>query len=546
MNTELFKKFVWLWMALLLPLGFVACSNDDEEPLEDIPEVIPPAEEDDPYLTEEGYYNVVEPYINQFCYEEMSYWYLWWDKVDVSNWYVLDNPMEKVKEIRYEEDRWTSPVENIKAYTEPPKNTSGTYGYELSYLVDGKDTSKVIGVLVLMVYPESPAAKAGLKRGSIILKVNGKDIQYTNEEYNTLRSSASLDLTVYDPETKATEEVKMASTSMYLDPVLFEKVFDCGGKKVGYLYFAEFSIDCGDRLIEVAKKFKQEGVKELILDLRYNRGGYVYIEELLAALLGPMESVKAGELYQTTMYNDSPYGKDLEEYYGKDFSNVYFKVKHEWALKDRSYSYDVSDANIGLDKIYALVTGNSASASESILVGLFPFMDIDVIGTKTYGKHCTGMYLEAKDYYEDWENILDELKKTDKNAYQELVDDFWKYYAGWRNYVADWGMYVMINTYADKFGNNPCRPDGIKPDVEVQDYPVDPYPLGDDREALLREALTRAGYTDFTPLPEKMASRSVTSSLSSELIPRKTVEGRILLKPELPMKNIPDLRLKMK
>ena len=524
------KKYVWLLLAVLLPSGFVACSDNDEPARE--PEVITP-----PSGGQEGskkeYYTFKEAYINQFCYDQMSYYYLWWKDIDKSNWMLDDDPIKKVKSIRYEEDRWTAAMEDITPYTDTSATTNGTYGYDFQpYWADASQTYVV--AVVRMVYPDSPADKAGLKRGSVIMKMNGRNIENKNEDYSALLSSASLNLSVYDPETDTTKDVKMTPTNMYLDPVLFEKVFDCGGKKVGYLYFNDFnSFDSATRLIEVAKKFKQEGVTELVLDLRYNGGGYVIIEELLASLLAPEANVKNGDLYQTAVYNDSEYAKLLKQHYGEDYVNTYFSTKFKWKSGDKEYSYDTSDANIGLNKIYALVTSESASASEATLVGLIPYMDVDVIGKKTGGKHCSGIMFEAKEYYQDYEDYLTELKKEDMPAYNKFVDEYWKYYSAWKDYVGKWGLYVMISTYADKNGDNPCRPNGIVPEIEIDDNPQEPYALGDDREAMLRVALTEAGYTDFTPLPESK-SRSAEPCFGEPIV-RKPEGKRILLKPERPM-----------
>lgn len=532
MNTHLLKKYFWLSLVGLLPLSFVACSDDDELVRE--PEIINPSDKDSS-SNEQTYYTFSEAYINQFCYDQMSFYYLWWKDINVGEWLLKDNPINKVNSILYEEDEWSAAIENIKPYTDPSTTTYGTYGYEFIYLVDKDDTNKVLGVVVQMVYPGSSAEKAGLKRGSVILKLNGKDLQRTNEEYNNLRSSESLNLTVYNPETEVTEEIKMASTDMYLDPVLYEKIFDCGGKKVGYVFFNDYTFECMDRLLEVAKSFKKEGVSELVLDLRYNGGGYVITEEFLVSLLAPEENVKNGDLYQTAVYNDTEYSKLLKEYYGDDYANTYFKTKFEWNSNGKDYSYDTSDANIGLNKIYALVSQSTASASEATLVSLMPFMDVEVIGVKTSGKHCAGIMFEAEDYYQDYEDYLADLKKNNLTKYNQFVDEFWKYYAGWKNYVGNWGLYVMVSTYADKDGNNPCRPDGIIPDLEIMDNPLSPYPLGDDRETLLREALTKAGYTNFTPMPEDIESRSIVKPSLGEFIPSKTEGKRILLKPEIQM-----------
>lgn len=528
------KKYIGILLAFLLPMGFVACSDDDEPQRE--PEVITPSEDDKEETTDSPqHYTLTEAYINQFCYDQMSYYYLWWKDIDTDGWALDADPREKIESIRYEEDRWSMAIENIKPYTEPSVTTSGTYGYDFQpYWAD--ESQKNIVAVVTMVYPGSPAEEAGLKRGSVIVKLNGKDIRNTNEDYQTLQSSASVKLMVamsvdeYD----SPKEISMTSVDMYLDPVFGEKVFDCGGKKVGYVFFNDFTMECNGRLIEVARKFKNEGVSELILDLRYNGGGYVVTEELLASLLAPDASVKAGELYQTAVYNDTQYYQDMVEYYGDDFSDTYFKTKHEWTYKDKKYSYDTSDANIGLTKIYGLVSGGTASASEAILVSMMPFVDVEIIGAKTQGKHCSGVMFEAEDYYQSYEDMMEKLKKESKTDYDKIMDTFWKYYSGWKDYVGNWGVYLMISTYADKDGNNPCRPDGLVPDAEVADEPRAPYPLGDDREQLLREALTRAGYQDFTPLPEA-ASRALQQGFLGRPVPVQPEGKRILLKPELPM-----------
>ena len=86
----------------------------------------------------------------------------------------------------------------------------------------------------------------------------------------------------------------------------------------------------------------------------------------------------------------------MEAYYGKDYANTYFSTKFK--MDSEKYSYDTSDANIGLNKIYALVTSGTASASEATLVGLMPYMDVEVIGNRTGGKHCSGVMFEAKEY----------------------------------------------------------------------------------------------------------------------------------------------------
>ena len=76
----------------------------------------------------------------------------------------------------------------------------------------------------------------------------------------------------------------MNAVEMYEDPILCDSIYDINGKKVGYLAYSSFDLASIPQLVEISKKFKAEGVKELILDLRYNGGGYVITESAMASM----------------------------------------------------------------------------------------------------------------------------------------------------------------------------------------------------------------------------------------------------------------------
>ena len=353
----------------------------------------------------------------------------------------------------------------------------------------------------------------------------------TDNYYKALFASSSVKVGVgrytvngYTPVEKTAE---MTAVSMYEDPIVMTKVFDCGGKKVGYLAYTSFTFESCLGLYEVCKQFKAEGVSELILDLRYNGGGYVFTETVLASMLAPESVVKAGSVFETEVWNDA-----YMAYYKKQGTdlNTYFTTKFKQTHNDKLYNLDTSDANIGLTKIYALVTEDSASASEAILVGLLPYMDIEIIGQQTHGKYCSGIMWEGKEWFED----LVQSYKDNKMNFAEKHPDF----ADWSKYIGQWGIYVMIARYGDKDGNCPCMPDGFIPDLEATDYFEEPYQLGDEREAMLNFALQRAGKTDLEPRPE---SRSAGMELpSGRMLPGKQnpLDGKLihtkdLLKPRV-------------
>jgi len=506
------KKCVWLLLAMCLSMSFVACSDSDD-PVK--PEVKPETEA----------YQEEEPYANFFGYNVMNDVYLW--KQDITSalnaWDIEGDPARNVGIARYKDnggadiDQWTMMTDS---YTEmvggANGESSGTYGcnYQLYLKAEGSDD---IVAFVTYTSPDSPAEKAGLKRGDVVLEINGKTLDKSN--YTDLYYSASMTVGVGKYLGKGAysaveKTVSMQAVAMYENPVLLSKVFDCGGKKVGYLVYTSFTFESSLALVDVCREFKKEGITELILDLRYNGGGYVFTENVLASMLAPADVVQSKSVLSTEVWND-----DYMAYYKREKIdlNTYFQTKFKQSHNNKEYNIDTSDANLGLTKIYAIVDSGTASASESILVCLMPYMDIEVIGGRTHGKYCSGIMLKGADWYQD---VVDNYKDNGKNFGREHPE-----FADWKRYIADWGIYVMISMYADKDGNNPCMPEGLVPDVEAEDLVEESYPLGDEREAMLNVALQRAGKTDVA---SRASSRSVSSFPSGREIRvnRGMLEGR--------------------
>lgn len=512
-----FRKLAFLVLVFPVMLG-VSCSDDDEYSRDKTPVEEP---EDNPQQKPSvGYYTDANDYAGFFAFNVLSDAYLWKAEIasSLSGWKMNEDAIDKVKAIRYKEngvdvDKWTQLTDDYESFVGGVDGVpTTTYGYDFNlYYKDETHTALV--AVVTLVYPDGPADKAGLHRGDAIFAVNGKDITLSNYA-DLLFYSSSGEFTVLNEERDGFETVTLTAVNMYENPVLTAKVFDCGGKKVGYLAYLSFTLESCEDLIKAAKYFKEQGVTELILDLRYNGGGYVITENLLASMLAPQEAVAGKEVFETEIWNE-----DYMNYYkenGTDL-NTYFETEYKFTdHNDKSHSYSTKDANIGLSKIYALVTSGSASASESILVGLKPYLDIEIIGEKTHGKYCTGWILSATDWYE-----------SNKDLFKAGAD--YEQYEKWATYAKNWGIYVMINRYADKNGDCPCMPNGFVPHIEVSDNPEEPYDLGDDREALLRKALEKAGYTDFTAKEESdAASRSVRSSLGKPVptVSRNPLDGK--------------------
>ena len=434
--------------------------------------------------------------VNTFAYNTMSVYYLWKDEVadELATWRRVDNPIEKVKRVRYKDssgkdiDKWTMLTEDIEAMMSTTKGINTTYGFDFKLYYTDASRSGVC-MVVTLVYPGSPAEKAGIKRSDVFYKIGGKTL--TPDNYSSLVYDGFL----YAPRCTLTDgygnTLELTAVEMYENPVLLAKVFEFGGKKVGYLLFNRFTLNACYDLVEAGKFFTSEGIDDLILDMRYNGGGYVITESVLASMLAPIEEVKAGSVFETAVYNDI-----LARTWGEDHSCF----AEEFTITDSGQEHTVSidGANPGIKHLYAILTEDSASASESILVGLMPYLDIKIFGQQSYGKYCTGIMYSAKKWYEEYDEVLDDEQKR-----------LGKEFAG------KWGIYVMVSRYADKNGNTPCMPDGFKPDFYVDDNPFEPYQLGDEREAMLSAVLSYLG-ADAGRLG-RTAARASARSLGAEV-----------------------------
>jgi len=439
-------------------------------------------------------------YANQFASDALSDIYLW-NKEIASDIKKLNpdtntDPISTVKEIRYKEngkdvDKWTMLTNDYDSFTNSLKGVETTYGYDVAM---GKFTNADAYFFVIsFVYDGSPAQQAGLKRGDIIMKLDGKDITDANYLDALYSSKVTLGMgTDTGQGIQLGNSISLAAIKMYENPILASKIFDCNGKKVGYLAYSSFDLVSVPKLIEICKTFKAEGVKELILDLRYNGGGYVITENALASMFAPESEVKAHARCSTEIWNDGymayfkQKGEDINTYFATDF-DVYDENQN-------TIKVSTADANIGLNKIYGLISSGTASASEALLIELMPFMDVDLIGTSSHGKYCTGMVLQPSDIY----------KNSPKS-------------------IENWGFYVMINRYADKNGNNPCMPNGLSPNTEEQDNPMDGYQLGDEQETLLKIALIKAGKTD---IPTRSIASLSLPKYKTKFIPTGPLFGK--------------------
>ncbi len=373
---------------------------------------------------------------NNWIYSQMEEYYYWYKNIPASSslaFYatpdIFFSSLLSTNEKKGGE--YVSWIQEKTATTKSIDETS-SYGFEFkSYTTDS-----TYRVRVLYVLPNSPANDAGLKRGDWILSFDNKKITSTN--YTELLTGSGINLTLGTP-TDYTKNIFTESGSLTLataravnnDPILAHKVLNsASGSKIGYLMYNQFltgpSSDANDltydnELRSLFADFKNQNVKDFVLDLRYNSGGYISTGQLLGSMLAPSSAL--GSVFCKIQYND-------KAIVPKD--SVFFDAN---SIK--------GGANLNLSRLYVLVSSTTASTAELIINGLKPFMDVILIGTTTEGNNLTSMLIEDANY--NWiiqpvvgilsnsednidyasgftpDVVLDE--STDYNTFKELGDE---------------------------------------------------------------------------------------------------------------------------
>lgn len=429
-------------------------------------------------------------FVNEFGFNMMSTYYLWNDEIKdgLSTWKYNVDPIKKVKEIRYKDangkdiDKWTQMTDDYEAFQGVVSGNTKSTGMDFTVFY-ADETKKNVIVVVTYTHPGSPADLAGLKRGDKIVALNGETM--TPENYKSMISSTLLGggttvLTMADG-----KEISVAAQQMYMEPVICHKVIEKDGRKIGYLHFSSFTLKACEKLVTVFKEFKAAGITELVLDLRYNSGGYSLTSEVLGSMIVPEREVTNGSVYQRDIYN-----LVLTDAWGEEKS--IFKTEFEINDDGNNYRVSTAGANPNISKLHVIMTGSSASASESTVCGLIPYMDVDIIGERSGGKYCGGFIVDGPTWY-GW--VKDEIGKDHYNSGVECT--------------ANWGIYVMVSRYADKNGETASMPDGIAPDLEIGDDPLDGYQLGDENETMLSVALS-GKLPDPAPKPTSARRRGPT------------------------------------
>jgi len=268
-------------------------------------------------------------------------------------------------------------------------DTNDGYGI---YVQLGTEDEKTAYPIIYFVEGGSPAQKAGFKRSDFITAVNGdsdysiavtctatgctiNDASARDKMMNKLNAAldaGTLKLQVKHQDGTTTTKDLTYANGYTIDPIYKDSVYTYNGNSVGYLALSSFeeieNNNVNQQKVDAAfDKFQSQQIKSLIVDLRYNGGGYVDASAYVADKIGG--AITKGKLMLKYEVND--YIKATPSI-NKMFQDTKFEGK----------------SNLNLNKVYFLVSDRTASAAEMLINVLKPYLQVQIIasGTRTYGK----------------------------------------------------------------------------------------------------------------------------------------------------------------
>ncbi|MDB5198901.1 MAG: hypothetical protein JWO92_864 [Chitinophagaceae bacterium] len=248
---------------------------------------------------------------------------------------------------------------------------SGDFGLGIFFLTEGD-------LRVKSVERESPAGQAGIRRSWRITKINGStNITTSNSTFiiDNVFNGTQTTFTFIKPDGTSVD-ITLNAAHYKEHPVYLDSVYTINSKKIGYLVFNSFlgdTVEINNEFNRVFSSFASQNIADVVIDLRYNGGGYVSLQEKLANYL--INASGNNNLMMKQQYNDKNSAYN---------SSTYFKKL----------------GSLNLSRVFFIVTNGTASASELLINNLKPYMDVKLIGpTNTHGKPVGFFPIPVGDWY---------------------------------------------------------------------------------------------------------------------------------------------------
>ena len=411
--------------------------------------------------------------ISDFVWKGLNQYYYWQESVinladskldNLSNYsfYLSQNPNPEnfFNSLKHPDDRFSWISDDYVELENYLQGIDYSDGMEFGLFLECNGQN-VFG-FVRYVHKNSDADINGIKRGYFFNTINGSILNKDNYgdllfDDNVLTNTFGFADLNYDENNQCASlisnntNITLNKSRLVKNPIHISKTIDINQKKIGYLMYNQFlgnveseNKDYHLELNSVFGSFKYEGINELVIDLRYNPGGRISTSINLASMI-------------TGQFNNQIFAK--EKWNSKLMD--YWDEKNPDNLINRFVDNmdGVSINSLNLNKVYILTTSRTASASELLINGLDPYIDVIHIGDYTVGKNQGSITVY------DWINDQGEKNPNHKYAMQPIVLKIGNV-AGYTDF-----------------------PNGLVPDYEIKESIRTAGELGNKNEQLLKIAI---------------------------------------------------------
>jgi C-terminal processing protease CtpA/Prc len=321
--------------------------------------------------------------------------YLWYDEILDQDPALFADPVAYFDELRTTaltstgnpKDRFHFSLDTEQWVAQSQSGISAGYGMELLILSAVPPRE----VVVAFTQPDSPATAAAISRGVRIISVDGEDLISGNTQEIVDVINAGLfpseagqlhEFDIVDPGSAIPRSVALTSTEVTSAPVQdVSTVTSPQGATVGYLHFSEHIATAEAALADAVSHLSAQNIEDLIIDVRYNGGGFLAIASQLAYMIAG-DAQTAGRTFEMLQFNDkypatNPVtGSALEPLPFLDETIGLSAVPASQALP-----------TLDLRRVFVITSRRTCSASESIINSLRGVgVEVVQIGQRTCGK----------------------------------------------------------------------------------------------------------------------------------------------------------------
>lgn len=435
--------------------------------------------------------------LNYFVWNGLNNYYLWQEDVpNLADDRFVDqnqlngflrgypNPADLFNSLLYQKgtvDRFSVIYSDYTVLEQVLTGNNKNNGVDFGLLKKSTNSDQVIG-WVRYILPNSDASNKDIHRGDLFYAVDGTPLTIQNYQALLAAESYTLNMADYDNGnyTPNGHSVSLTKYDYSENPVYYSDVYEINSNRIGYLVYNGFYGAYDVELNNHFANFHAQGVTDLVLDLRYNSGGLVSTATHLASMITGQFS---GEIFARQQWNSK-------------ITQVFENSGREEELINR-FSDKLGNGeqinHLNLNKVYVLTTSSTASASELVINGLKPYINVIQIGGTTTGKNVGSVTLY------DSPNFGSNNKNPDhKYAMQPLT------------------LKIVNNA---GFGDYQL---GLAPDISVSENLGNMKPLGDVNELFLATAISEiTGMSAPRPFSEEGQHLQQISD-SKKLIPMKT------------------------